>query len=91
MLHQAYNAQNGDCPGVPRPNSREVRVEILPGGRSPVSLVLDSSATLAWTYGDETTEQIRRVFQAIADDGDRASPIEAATSTVRSFVVRTPM
>jgi predicted nucleic acid-binding protein len=34
-----------------------------------VSLVLDSSATLAWIYGDETTEQIRRVFQAIADDG----------------------
>jgi predicted nucleic acid-binding protein len=34
-----------------------------------VSLVLDSSATLAWIYGDETTEPIRRVFQAVADDG----------------------
>ena len=34
-----------------------------------MSLVLDSWATLAWIYGDETTEQIRRVFQAIADDG----------------------
>jgi hypothetical protein len=132
-----------------------------------MSLVLDSWATLAWIYGDETTEQIRRVFQAIADDGavvpalwrleiansltlavrrgridayfcraaltdlafwdiktrsavrlklslvvtsirrwgatvnfgrafglrvgDRASPIEAATSTVLSFVVRTSM
>jgi predicted nucleic acid-binding protein len=32
-------------------------------------LVLDSSATLAWIYGDETTEAIRRVFDAIADDG----------------------
>jgi predicted nucleic acid-binding protein len=34
-----------------------------------VSLVLDSSATLAWIYADETTEPIRRVFQAVADDG----------------------
>jgi hypothetical protein len=34
-----------------------------------VSLVLDSSATLAWIYSDETTEPIRRVFQAVADDG----------------------
>jgi hypothetical protein len=34
-----------------------------------VSLVLDSSATLAWIYGDETPEQNRRVFQAIAEDG----------------------
>jgi predicted nucleic acid-binding protein len=32
-------------------------------------LVLDSSATLAWIYGDETTEAIHRVFDAIADDG----------------------
>jgi len=34
-----------------------------------VSLVLDSSATLAWIYSDETTEAIRRVFQAVANDG----------------------
>jgi predicted nucleic acid-binding protein len=33
-----------------------------------VSLVLDSSATLAW-YGDETTDAIRQVFAAVADDG----------------------
>ena len=33
------------------------------------SLILDSSATLAWIYGDETTEAIRRVFDAIADNG----------------------
>jgi predicted nucleic acid-binding protein len=32
-------------------------------------LILDSSATLAWIYGDEITEPIRRVFDAIADDG----------------------
>jgi prevent-host-death family protein len=35
----------------------------------PVSLVLDSSATLAWIYSDETTEPIRRIFQVVADDG----------------------
>jgi predicted nucleic acid-binding protein len=31
--------------------------------------VLDSSATLAWIYSDETTEPIRRLFEAVADDG----------------------
>ena len=34
-----------------------------------MSLVLDSSATLAWIYSEETTEPIRRVFEAVADDG----------------------
>jgi predicted nucleic acid-binding protein len=34
-----------------------------------VSLVLDSSATLAWIYGDEATEAIRRLFDAVADGG----------------------
>jgi predicted nucleic acid-binding protein len=34
-----------------------------------VSLALDSSATLAWIYSDETTEPIRRVFEVVADDG----------------------
>ena len=34
-----------------------------------MSLVLDSSATLAWIYGDETTERIRRLFDSVADDG----------------------
>ena len=34
-----------------------------------MSLVLDSSATLAWVYGDETTEAIRELFDAIADNG----------------------
>jgi hypothetical protein len=32
-------------------------------------LILDSSATLAWIYADEITEAVRRVFDAIADDG----------------------
>src|ERR1019366_1647767 len=45
-------------------------MESLPRRRSSVSLlILDSSATLAWIYGDETTEAIRQVFDAIADDG----------------------
>jgi predicted nucleic acid-binding protein len=34
-----------------------------------VSLVLDSSATLAWLYADEATEALRNVFYRIADDG----------------------
>ena len=33
-----------------------------------MSLVLDSSATLAWIYGDETTEAIRAVFDQVAGD-----------------------
>lgn len=32
-------------------------------------LILDSSATLAWICGDETTEAIRQVFYAIAENG----------------------
>jgi predicted nucleic acid-binding protein len=34
-----------------------------------VSLVLESSATLAWVYGDETTDAIRAVFDQVADTG----------------------
>jgi len=34
-----------------------------------VSLVLDSSAALAWIYGEETTEPIRRLFDLVADHG----------------------
>ena len=34
-----------------------------------MSLVLDSSATLAWIYSDETTDPIRRLFDAVADHG----------------------
>ncbi len=34
-----------------------------------MSLVLDSSATLAWIFSDETTEPIRRVFDAVGEHG----------------------
>ena len=34
-----------------------------------MSLVLDSSTTLAWIFGDETTEAVRQVFEDIADNG----------------------
>lgn len=34
-----------------------------------MSLALDSSATLAWIYGDETTEAIRAVFDQVAETG----------------------
>jgi predicted nucleic acid-binding protein len=34
-----------------------------------VTLVLDSSVTLAWIYSDETTEAIRHVFDQVTEDG----------------------
>ena len=34
-----------------------------------MSLVLDSSVTLAWVYADETTPAIREVFEAVASGG----------------------
>ena len=34
-----------------------------------MSLVLDSSAALAWIYDDEATDEIRRVFEAVAEQG----------------------
>jgi predicted nucleic acid-binding protein len=34
-----------------------------------VSLVLDTSATLAWIYDEETTEAIRALFDRVADEG----------------------
>jgi len=34
-----------------------------------LSLVLDSSVTLAWIYPDETTDAIRQVFDSVAEDG----------------------
>jgi predicted nucleic acid-binding protein len=34
-----------------------------------MSLVLDSSATLAWAYSDETTEAIRQVFDLLSQNG----------------------
>ena len=34
-----------------------------------MSLVLDSSATLAWIYSDATTNPIRRLFEAVGEEG----------------------
>lgn len=34
-----------------------------------MSLVLDSSVTLAWIYEDETTDSIRKVFAVLHDGG----------------------
>lgn len=34
-----------------------------------MSLVLDSSATLAWIYAEETTEAVRQTFERVAEDG----------------------
>jgi predicted nucleic acid-binding protein len=34
-----------------------------------MTLVLDSSATLAWIYSDETTNSIRRVFESVGEEG----------------------
>jgi len=34
-----------------------------------MSLVLDASATLAWLFGDETTPEIRAVFDKVAEHG----------------------
>jgi predicted nucleic acid-binding protein len=34
-----------------------------------MSVVLDSSATLAWIYSDETTEAIRHVFNLLSQKG----------------------
>jgi len=34
-----------------------------------MSLVIDSSATLAWVYSDETTQAVRHVFDALSEDG----------------------
>jgi predicted nucleic acid-binding protein len=44
-------------------------MEILPRRRPAVSLVLDSSATLAWIYADETTDAVRQIFEIVAEDG----------------------
>lgn len=34
-----------------------------------MSVVLDSSVTLAWIYSDDTTQAIRQVFDAVAENG----------------------
>ena len=32
-----------------------------------MSLVLDSSAALAWIYAEETTDAVRRIFEIVAE------------------------
>ena len=44
-------------------------MEGLSRRRAAVSLVLDSSAALAWIYDDETTDPIRLVFNVVAEHG----------------------
>ena len=34
-----------------------------------MSLVLDSSATLAWIYSDEVNEEVRQLFDTVAETG----------------------
>ena len=34
-----------------------------------MGLVLDSSVTLAWAYGDETTQPVRQVFDLLSQSG----------------------
>lgn len=34
-----------------------------------MKLVLDSSAALAWIYGDETTDAVSKVFDTVAEEG----------------------
>lgn len=34
-----------------------------------MSLVLDSSATLAWIYAEETTDAVRGIFEMVAENG----------------------
>lgn len=52
-----------------------------------MSLVLDSSATLAWTHGDETTAPLRAVFDQVADQGGMVPSLwrlEVANSLTRA-------
>src|SRR5208282_5812260 len=44
-------------------------MESFPGRRPAVSLVLDSSATLAWIYADEVNDSTRRVFDIVTSMG----------------------
>jgi predicted nucleic acid-binding protein len=42
-------------------------MEVLARPRPSLSLVLDSSATLAWIYAEETTQDIREVFDTVTE------------------------
>ena len=34
-----------------------------------MSLVLDSSATLAWIYAEETIDPVRRIYEIVGENG----------------------
>jgi len=44
-------------------------VESRAGQGAALSVVLDSSATLAWVYSEETTAPITQLFKRVADSG----------------------
>jgi predicted nucleic acid-binding protein len=44
-------------------------MEISSGRRQAVSLILDSSATLAWVFPEERTDTVRNLFVLIANQG----------------------
>src|SRR5271170_2265509 len=44
-------------------------MERLPRRGAAMRPVLDSSATSAWIYGDETTEAVQHLFDTVADEG----------------------
>lgn len=62
------------------------RVEILPGSRPAVRLVLDSSATLAWIYAEETTDAVRQISEMVAENGAGRAGIMAPRSRQRLTV-----
>jgi len=43
-------------------------MEGLPGRRPALSLVLDSSAALAWIYDDEAADPVRHDFNALRNE-----------------------
>jgi predicted nucleic acid-binding protein len=44
-------------------------MEVLARRRPPLSIVLDSSITLAWIFSDETSDAIRQIFESVAGSG----------------------
>ena len=57
-------------------------MEILPGRRPTVSLVLDSSTALAWIYAEETTDAMR----AAIDESERRRTLQAAHNAAHGIV-----
>ncbi len=46
-----------------------------------MSLVIDGSATLAWTYSEETTAANEDVFARVAETGTRPGPPPLSSRT----------